>query len=109
MNHTKDFMEILKEFAPILVIVSLMSTFLKGGKTLIEYVKAPLAALILGIPAVCLVEWWNPDNTFLKYGIVIVISSWSICLFNGAFKIFKRFEEDPLQFAHDMKEIKDDK
>lgn len=106
MNHTEDFFEVVKEFAPLLIVVSLISTFLKGGKSLMEYVKAPLAALILGLPAVCFVEWWNPDSTFLKYCIVIIISSWSICIFNGTFQIFKKFEKSPLECVAEIKDIK---
>lgn len=107
MNNTKEFLEVVKEFTPIIIIVSVISTFLKGGKTLMEYIKAPLAALIFGLPAVCFVEWWNPDSTLLKYCIVIIVSSWSICIFNGTFKIFKKFEENPIECVNEIKELKD--
>lgn len=93
----KEFVDMIVEFGPLIVIVSLLASWLKGAKTMVEYLKSLIASFILGIPAACLVEYFgsNPDIWLLKYVVVLAVGVFGICIFNGTFKIFKRYEDHP--------------
>lgn len=95
----KEFLDAVLELAPVIFAVSMASSFLKGAKTIMEYIKALIASYILGIPAAFVVEYsfTNPNVWMLKYVVVLTIGAFGICLFNGIFKIFKHFEHHPGQ------------
>lgn len=93
----KEFLDAVMDIAPVIFIVSLTSSFLKGAKTAMEYLKALVASYVLGIPGAFLVEYFvtNPNAWMLKYIAVLTLGTFGICLFNGLFKIFKHFENHP--------------
>lgn len=95
----KEFIDVVSDLAPIIFTVSVASSFLKGAKTMLEYIKALIASYVLGIPGAFLVEYFftNPNSWMLKYTIVLTIGAFGICLFNGIFKIFKHFESHPTE------------
>lgn len=100
----KEFIEIVFDLAPVIFTVSVASSFLKGAKTAMEYFKALIASYVLGIPAALIVEYSIHDQ-MMKYAIVLSVGAFGICLFNGIFKIFKRFESDPAAAVKELKKL----
>lgn len=99
----REISDLILDILPAICATSLISTFLKGTKGFLQYIKALCASLILGVPAALLVEYLCHDP-MIKYAIVLAVSSFGICLFNGLFKIFKGFEEDPAGTVQKIKE-----
>ena len=93
----KEFWDLILEVAPVIFIVSVASSFIKGVKSLVEYFKSLIASYLLGIPSALLVEYFFPEDAAwtLKYAIVLGCGTFGVCLFNGTFKMFKHFEKDP--------------
>lgn len=100
----KEFIDLVIDISPAIFIVSILSSWLKGVRSFLEYLKALIASFITGIPAACLAEHYLSDP-MIKYTVVLSVGAFGICLFNGLFKIFKGFEQDPV---HTIKEIKRD-
>lgn len=99
----REITDFILEICPAICAVSMLSTFLKGTKGLLQYIKALCASLILGVPTALFVEYMFHDP-MIKYAIVLSVSSFGICLFNGLFKIFKGFEEAPVEAVQKIKE-----
>lgn len=99
------FIEAIKDIAPVILITSVSASFIKGAKTIREYIKALMASYLVGIPAAFLVEYLvrDPEAQMLKYTVVITFSTFGICSFNGLFKIFKHFEESPEDLIEEIK------
>lgn len=97
----KEFVDLVMDISPAIFVVSVLSSWLKGVKSFFEYIKALIASFITGIPAACLAEHYLTDP-MIKYTIVLSVGAFGICLFNGIFKIFKRFEEDPIQVVEEF-------
>lgn len=93
----KEFWDMLLEPSPIIFFVSIASSFLKGVKSMVEYLKSLIASYLLGIPAALLMEHFFPGDAAwaLKYTVVLGCGTFGVCLFNGTFKIIKHFEKDP--------------
>lgn len=106
----KEFLEAIVDVAPVIFIVSVASSFLKGAKTVMEYFKALIASYILGIPGAVAVEYFvtSPNAWMLKYIAVLTIGAFGICLFNGIFKIFKHFEQEPIETIKNVRKFKND-
>lgn len=106
----KEFVEVVTDIAPIIFSVSIASSFLKGARTVTEYLKALIASYVLGIPGAFLVEYFftDPNAWMLKYIAVLTIGAFGICLFNGIFKIFKKFEQDPVKTIKTIRKGQDD-
>lgn len=100
----KEFLDAIVDIAPIIFIVSVASSFLKGAKTIMEYIKALIASYIVGIPGAFLTEYLfpNPEGQMLKYVVVLTLGTGGICIFNGVFKIFKAFEEHPTEVIEEI-------
>ncbi len=101
----KEFIETIIEVAPVIFIVSVAASFLKGAKTVVEYFKALLASYLVGLPAACITEYFirDPEAWMLKYAVVLALAAFGICVFNGLFKIFKHFEENPENTIDEIK------
>lgn len=91
----REFWNLFLELAPVIAAVSIASSFLKGVRSMTEYLKSLVASWLLGIPVGLLMEHFYPDAWALKYAIVLGCGTFGICVFNGTFKIFKHFEKDP--------------
>ncbi len=109
----KEFIDLVGDIAPIIFIVSIASSFLKGARRVIDYIKSLIASYLLGIPAALLMEYFFPGGEAwgLKYMIVLTVGTFGVCLFNGTFKVIKHFEEEPEEFIerirHDSKRHKE--
>ncbi len=106
----KELWKDLTDIAPLLIFSSLMASYLKGVKGLTEYFKSTIASLLVGIPASFITEFLitSPNAWLIKYTIVLISGSFGICIFNGIFKIFKGFEENPIDTIKKVKKIKED-
>lgn len=92
----KEFVDTVIDIAPIISIMSIGSSFVKGVKSMKEYIKALIASYIVGIPGSFLAEYIfpSPEKQTLKYAVVLTLGTFGICIFNGMFKIFKHFESN---------------
>lgn len=101
----KAVVDMVVEFAPAIFIVSILSSFLKGMKSLIEYLRSLIASYLLGIPSALLMEYFFPGDEALglKYAVVLTVGTFGVCLFNGTFKIIKHFEEEPEEVISEIK------
>lgn len=95
----KEFIDAVLDITPIIAIVSISSSFVKGVKSMKEYIKALIASYIVGIPGSFLAEhiFPFPEKQTLKYVVVLTLGTFGICIFNGIFKIFKHFESNPAE------------
>jgi hypothetical protein len=100
----QEFWNLLLELAPVIFIVSIASSFLKGVRRVMEYLKSLIASYLLGIPAALLMEYFFPGDAAwaLKYAVVLGCGTFGVCLFNGTFKIIKHFEKDPEGLIDDV-------
>ena len=99
----KEFIDLVTDIAPAIFVVSIFSSWLKGARGFLEYMKAVVASFITGIPAACLSEHYLTDP-LLKYTIVLSVGAFGICLFNGIFKIFQHFEANPIDTLEEIRE-----
>lgn len=101
----KELITDLTDIIPLIACASILASYIKGVFGVKEYFKSLAASFLVGIPAAFVVEYFftSPNAWLLKDAIILVSGSFGICLFNGVFKIFKGFEQDPL---HTIKEIK---
>lgn len=104
----REVVDMVIEFAPAIFIVSVLSSFLKGMKSLIEYLKSLIASYLLGIPSALLMEYFFPgdESLGLKYAVVLTVGTFGVCLFNGTFKVIKHFEEEPEEFIERIRHDK---
>lgn len=79
------------------IIIGMLSAFVKGVNTMMDFMKNCVASILVVVPTGLLLEYYDIEP-FLKYTIVSVTGSFGICLFNGLGKIFKKFEENPEEF-----------
>lgn len=100
----KEFWDLLTELAPMIFVVSIASSFLKGVRRLTEYLKSLIASWLLGIPAALLMEYFFPGEQAwsLKYAVVLGFGTFGVCLFNGTFKMIKHFEANPEEVIDDI-------
>lgn len=107
----KEFWDLLLELAPVIFVVSIASSFLKGVRSVIEYCKSLIASYLLGIPSALLMEYFFPVDTAwaLKYAVVLGCGTFGVCLFNGTFKMIKHFEQEPEKVIDNVIHHKEDK
>lgn len=101
----KEFINLVSDIAPVIFIVSISSSFLKGTRRVMDYLKSLIASYLLGIPAALLMEYFFPgaEAWGLKYMIVLTVGTFGVCLFNGTFKVIKHFEEEPVEFIEKIR------